>query len=103
MDINTELRKKARKKGFIKYFFKLMNNAAFGGTIRNMKKHRNIKLVTTQARRNYLISEQNSHTTIFFSEILIAIEMKKTQILMNKLIYLGLSMLKISKIGKYQF
>ena len=66
MDINTELRKKARKKGFIKYFFKLMNNAAFGGTIRNMKKHRNIKLVTTQARRNYLISEPNYHTTNFF-------------------------------------
>ena len=58
---------------------------------------RDINLVTTEKRKNYLISERNHHTTIFFTEHLLAIEMKKTQKLMNKLVYLGLSMIDISK------
>ena len=64
---------------------------------------RDIKLVTTEKRNNYLISERNHHTTIFFTENLLAIEMKKTQILMNKLVYLGLSMIDISKNVMYDF
>ena len=59
-----------------KNFFKLTNNAVFGKTIENVRKHRNIKLATTRARTNYLVSERNYHTT-FFSENLLAIEMKK--------------------------
>ena len=60
-----------------KIFLKLMNNAAFGKTMENVRKHRDIKLVTTERRRNYLVSEPNYHTTKFFTEILLAIEMKK--------------------------
>ena len=53
--------------------------------MKNVRKHRDIKLVTTERRRNYLISEPNYHTTKFFTESLLAIEMKKrTEILMNK-------------------
>ena len=48
-----------------------------------MRNHRNIKLVTTERRRNYLVSEPNYHTTKFFTENLLAIEMRKTQILIN--------------------
>ena len=62
-----------------------MNNAGFGKTMKNLRKHRNIKLVTTERRRNYLVSEPNYHTAKFFPENLLAIEMRKTQILMNKL------------------
>ena len=54
-----------------------MNNAVFGKTIENVRKHRDIKLVTTDRRRNYLVSEPNYHTTKFFTENLLAIEMKK--------------------------
>ena len=57
----------------------------------NVRKHGNIKPVTTKLRKNYLVSEPNCHTTKFFTENLLTIEMRKTQILMNKLAYLGLS------------
>ena len=58
-----------------------MNNAVFGKTIENVRKHRDIKLVTTERRRNYLVSEPNYHTTKFFTETLLAIEMKKQRYL----------------------
>ena len=100
--MNTELRQKA-KNYFEKDFFKLMNNAVFGKTMENVRKHRDIKLVTTERRRNYLVSEPNYHTTKFFTENLLAIEMRKTQILMNKPVYLGLSILDLSKTVIYEF
>ena len=100
--MNTELREKA-KNGFEKDFFKLMNTAAFGKTMKNVRKYSDIKLVTTERRRNYLVSEPNYHTTKFFTENLLAIEMKKTEILMNKPVYLGLSILELSKILMYEF
>ena len=73
--------------------FKLINNAVFGKTMKSMRKHPDIKLVTTERRRNYLVSEPNYHTRKFFTENLLAKEMKKTEILMNKLVCLGLSIL----------
>ena len=100
--MNTKLRKKA-KNDCEKDFFKLMNNAVFGKTMENLRKHRDIKLVTTDKRRNRLVSEPNFHTGKWFSENLLAIEMKKTKVKMNKPIYLGLSILKISKILMYEF
>ena len=68
-----------------------MYNAVFGKTVENLKKHRDIKLVTIESRRNYLVSELNYHTK-FFTENLLATEMKKTQITMK----LGLSILDLS-------
>ena len=74
-----------------------MNNAVFRKTMENVKKHRDIKLVTTERRRDYLLSERNYLTTKVFTEPLIAIKMKKkTEILMNKPAYLGFSILKLS-------
>ena len=75
-----------------------MNKAVFGKAIENVRKPRDIKLVKTEARRNCLVSEPNCHTTIFFSEITLSMEMRKSQILMNKPAYLGLSILELSKI-----
>ena len=92
--MNTKLRKEA-KNDFEKDFFKLMNNFVFGKTIENVRKHRDIKLVTTDAKRNKLVSEPNYHTTKRFSKNLLAIKMKKTKIKM-KPIYLGMSILDIS-------
>ena len=85
--MNTKLRQQA-KHNFEKDFFKLMNNLVFGKTTENVRKYRDIKIVTTETRRNYLVSEPNYHTTNFFTEKLLAIEMKKTQILMNKHVYM---------------
>ena len=77
--MNTELRKEA-KNYFEEDFFKLMNNAVFGKTMENVRKYRDIKLVTTDKKRNPLALEPNYHTTKYFSENLMAIEMKKTKI-----------------------
>ena len=72
IDMDTKLRQKA-KNNFEKDFFKLMNNAVFGKAIENVRKYRNIKLVTTERRRNYLVSEPNYHTKKFFTENFLAI------------------------------
>ena len=100
--MNTEYRKNAQN-NFEKDFFKLMNNAVFGKTMENVRVHRDIKLATTDKRRNQLVSELNYHATKWFSKNLLAIEMKKTKVKMNKPIYLGLSILQISKILMYEF
>ena len=80
-----------------------MNDAVFGKTMENVRKHRDIKLVTTDKRRNQLVSEPNYHTTKCFSENLLAIEMRKTKVKMNKPIYLGMSILDISKTLMYEY
>ena len=67
------------------------------------RKRRNIKLLTTERSRNYLASEPKYQTTKFFTENLLVIEMRKTQILMNKPVYLGLSILNLSKTVMYEF
>ena len=100
--MNTELRKLARN-DFEKDLFKLMSNSVFGKTMENIRKHRDIKLVTTDKKRIKLVSEPNYHTINLISEDLSIIEMKKTKVKMNKPIYLGLSILEISKILMYEF
>ena len=78
IDMDTELRKKASN-DFEKDFFKLMNNAGFGKTIENVRKHRDIKLVKTDHKRNKLVSEPNYHTMKLISENLSITEMKKSE------------------------
>ena len=102
IDMNTELRKLA-KNNFEKDLFKLMNNSVFGETMENIRKHRDIKLVTTDKKRSKLVSEPNYHTINLISEDLSITEMKKSKVKMNKPIYIGLSILEISKILMYEF
>ena len=83
--MNTDLRKKV-KNDFKKCFSKVMNSAVFGKTMENVRKHGDIKLVATETRRNCLVSEPNFHTTRFLTENLLAIGMRKTEILMNELV-----------------
>ena len=87
IDVNTELRKKASN-DFEKDFFKLMNNAVFGKTTENVRKHRDIKLVKTDHRKNKLVSEPNYHTMKLIEENLSIIEMKKVKVKMNKMMYI---------------
>ena len=72
--------RKETKYDFEKDFFKLINNSVFGKTMKNVRKHRDVKWVTTDRRRNQLVSEPNYHTTKWFSEGLVAIEIKKTKV-----------------------
>ena len=102
IDVNTEHRMNAKNE-FEKNVFKLMNNSMFGKKMENLRNHRDIKLVVTNARRKKLVSEPNYHTCKHFSEDLMAIEMRKTEVYMNKPVYLGQAILGISKILMYEF
>ena len=86
VDLNTKLRRKTNN-NFEKDFFKLMNNAAFRKNVENVRKQRNITLVTTEKRRNYLVSKPNCHTTKFFTENLLAIKIRTAKIITNKPVY----------------
>ena len=86
-----------------KISLKLMNNSAFGKTMENARNHRDIKLVTSEKRRKRLVSELNCHSCKKFSDHLMAIKTKKTTVKVNKPLYLGASMLDISKMLMYKF
>ena len=75
----------------------------YGKTMQNVKNRRDIKLVTTDKRRNQLVLEPNYHTSKYLSEHLMVIEMKKTKVKMNKTVYLGVSILDISETLMYEF
>ena len=94
--MNTKLRTEA-KNDFEKDFFKPNDNVISGKTMKNIRKQRDIKLVTTDKRRNQLLSESNYHTTKYFSENLIEIEIITAGVKINKTIYLDMSILGISK------
>ena len=99
INFNTELRKKATNE----FEKELMNNAVFGKTMENVRKHRDIKLVKTDKKRNKLVSEPNFHAMKLIDDSSAIIEMKKVKVKINKPIYLGLSILDISKITMYDF
>ena len=88
-DMNSKLRKKT-KNDFEKHFLKLMNSSVFGKTMERIIKLRYIKLVATEKRRNYLVSEPNCHTKNFFSKALTAIQMKKTQTLGSSILEINI-------------
>ena len=78
-----------------------MCNSVFGKTMQNVRTQRDMKLVTTDKRRNQLVLEPNYHTTKWFSESLLTVEMKKIKVEMDKPIYLGLLILDFSKTLMY--
>ena len=102
IDLNTDLRKDAKNE-FEKDFYKLMNNSVFGKTIENSRNHRDIRLVTTDDRRNKLASEPNYHSTKYISKDLLVMEMRKTEVRMNKPISLGQLILDLSKMLMFEF
>ena len=105
IDLNTELRKKA-KNSFDKDLFKLMNNAVFGKTIENIRKHSIVKLVSKWEGRYgaeaYLSNPRFKSCTIF-DENLVSIELNKAEIYFNKPIYLGMSILDIARTSLYDY
>ena len=80
-----------------------MNNSVFGETMENVRNHKDIKLVTSDKRRQRLVSEPDFHSYKKFSNHLMTIEMKKTFVKMIKPLYLGMSILDISKTLMYEF
>ena len=101
-DFNTQLRTEAIT-DFEKDFFKLMNNSVFGKTMENIRKHRNIKLRTTEEKHLRMVMKQKFKSGVLFGENLMGCEMGKTKVVMNKLVYLGQAILDLSKIVMYDF
>ena len=99
---NTRLRK-AAKNEFEKDFFKLMNNSVFGKTMENIRNHRDMRLVTNEQKYKKYVMKPNFKDSIRFSENLIGVEMGKTEIEMNKPLYLGQAILDLSKTLMYEF
>ena len=102
IDKNTELRTNAKNE-FEKDFFKLMNNSVFRKTMENVRGHRDVKLIVTEQRRKKLTSEPNYDSCKQFTNDLMAIEMSKTEVLMDKSIAVGQAILDISKTLMYEF
>ena len=100
--MNAKLRTEV-KNGFEKDFLKNVNNPVFGKTMENIRKHRDTKLVTTNKRRNQLVLKPNYHTTKYFLEDLLAIEMREIKVKMNNPVYLGMPIIQISKTLMYEF
>ena len=102
IDFNTQLRT-ATTNDFEKDFFKLMNNSVFGKTMENIRKHRNIKLVTTEEKYLHTVMKPNFKSGVLFGENLMGCEMGKIKVVMNKPVYLGQVILDLSKIIMYEF
>ena len=100
--LNIELRKKAST-DWEKDYFKMKCNAVFGKTMQNVRSEKDIKLVTTDVQRKKLVSQPNFYSSKCFSENSLAVEMRKIKANMNKPIYLGMTILDVSKIPMYEF
>ena len=102
IDMNTNLRTEA-KNDFEKDFFKLMNNSVFGKTMENIRNRVNIKLVDTGEQFKKLVAKPNYESRKIFNENLVSVHMKKTSLTMNKPVYLGMSILDLSKTLMFDF
>ena len=100
--LNTRLRKEAKNE-FEKDFFKLMNNSVFGKTMENIRNHKDMKLVTSDKKYLKYVMKPNFKDGHPFSKHLFAVEMGKTEITMNKPVYLGQEILDLSKTLMYEF
>ena len=102
IQLNTDMRTKGTT-DFEKDFFKLMNNAVFGKTMENVRNRVNVKLVTNENALNKLVKKSNYKGVNTFHENLVAVHMEKTTVKLNKPIYLGMSILDLSKTLMYRF
>jgi hypothetical protein len=102
IQLNTDLRTKGTT-DFEKDFFKLMNNSVFGKTMENVRNRVDIRIVNDENKWNKLAKKHNFKSATIFSENLVAVHMKRTSVKLNKPIYLGMSILDISKTLMYDF
>ena len=102
IDKNTNLRAMT-KNNFEKDFYKLMNNSVFGKAMENLRNRVDVRLVNTKEKLRKLVAKPNFKSRKIFNENLVSVHMKKTSLLMNKPIYLGMCILDLSKIIMYDF
>ena len=100
--LNTELRTAANN-DFEKDFFKLMNNSVFGKTMENIRNRVNVQLVTSEEKLTRLTAKPSFDRRTIFSKDLVAVHLRKTKLTFNKPIYVGMSILDVSKTLMYDF
>ena len=98
----TQLRMAATN-DFEKDFFKLMKKSVFGKMMKNIRKHRDVKLVTTEEKYLCTVMKPNLKSGVVFGENLMGCEMGKIKVVMNKPVYLSQAILDLSKIVMYEF
>ncbi|GFU56798.1 uncharacterized protein NPIL_686831, partial [Nephila pilipes] len=103
IDYNTKLRTKAFLNDFQKDFYKLMNNSIFGKTMENVRRRVDIRLCSTEEQARKLIAKSNFNRRTIFSENLMAVHLKKTNIKFFKPIHVGMTILDLSKVLMYSF
>jgi len=103
IDKNTKYRSRKGASEFEKDFFKVMNNSVFGKTMENIRNRIDVRLVTNEWRAKRLAAKPHDERTTRFDENLVAVHMKKTELVFNKPVYLGMSILDISKTLMYDF
>ena len=101
-DLNTRLLTEAKNE-FEKDFFKLMNNSVFSKIMENIRKHKDVKLVTNESKYIKYVIKPNFKSSVCFSENLMGMEMGKVKVVMNKPVYLGQAILDLSKLVMYEF
>ena len=99
---NTDLRRET-KNAFEKDFLKLMNNSVFGKTIENIRKRQSVEIVDDRKKALKLSSKPNFDRVTIFDEHLVAVHMKKTEVYFNKPIYVGQTILDLSKTLMFDF
>ncbi|XP_018378038.1 PREDICTED: DNA polymerase-like, partial [Trachymyrmex cornetzi] len=105
IELNTRFRMLANNE-FEKNLYKLMNNAVFGKTMENVRDHVDVRLITRWDGRygaEAMIAKPNFHSRSIFSENLVAVELRKLEVKMNKPIYIGMCILEIAKLRLYEF
>ena len=102
IDFNTDKRKEA-KNSFEEDFFKLMNNSVFGKTMENLRKRCNAKLVTDRDKFLQVVSKPTYVSSKIFSEILVAVNMIRERLKLDKPSYVGMCILDLSKSLMYDF
>ena len=103
IDKNTKLRAEVKENEFKKDFFKLMNNSVFGNTMENISNRVDIELVNDKIKAEKLAAKPNFKHCDIFSENLVSVHMKKTNLFFNKPVYLGMCILDLSKTLMYDF
>ena len=105
IELNTKLRTKSSdvKNDYEEDFFKLMNNSVFGKTMENIRKRVNVRLIRNETFAKSLVSKPNYACTKIFDENLVTVHMKKTELVFSTHVYLGMSILHISKQLMYDF
>jgi hypothetical protein len=102
VELNTKMRQQA-KTDFEKDFFKLMVNAFFGKSMENVRKRRKVDLVSDAGKLKKLLAKQQLQQFVIVNEEVVMVERIRAKVTLNKPIYIGFTVLDVSKLLMFDF